>query len=253
MKENKKFQKLISIVRKLRKKCPWDKKQTVDSIKNNIIEEVYELVEAIEEKNESKIIEEIGDVLLQVVFLSQIKKDEGKFEINQVIDRLMAKLIKRHPHVFGKKKLKTADAVLKQWYEIKQKETRKSILDGIPKRMPALIRAVKLQERASKVGFDWEKIEDVYKKVEEELTELKKAKTKKEKVHELGDLLIAVSNLARFMKVDPEQALHLSLDRMVRRFNYIEEKAKKIGKPLKKMSLEEMDKYWEESKVLEEK
>ncbi|MGB9765856.1 MAG: nucleoside triphosphate pyrophosphohydrolase [Sulfurihydrogenibium sp.] len=246
-KEGENFQKLVDLVAKLRVECPWDREQTNQSIKKNLIEEAYELLEAIEENDNEKMIEELGDLLLQVVFHSQIKKDEGSFDINTVIEKLIEKLIRRHPHVFGNSNVKTQEEVLKQWDEIKRKE-KESIFDGIPKRMPALMRAVKVQNRAAKVGFEWENIDQVWKKVEEELNELKEAKTQQEKVHELGDLLIAVTNLARFMKVDPEEALHLSIDRMIKRFSYIEKKAKEMGKSLEEMSLSEMDNLWNEAK-----
>lgn len=253
-KECENFQQLVELVERLRRECPWDREQTNLSIKNNLIEEAYELFEAIEEGDDEKMVEELGDVLLQVVFHSQIKKDQRSFDINTVIERLVEKLIRRHPHIFGENKLSSSQQVLDQWHQIKQQEkNRESIFDGIPKRMPALQRAVKVQNRAAKVGFDWENIEDVWKKVEEELNELKQAETQEEKVHELGDLLIAVANLARFMKINPEEALHLSTDRMIRRFGYIEQKAKEQGKKLEEMSLQEMDSYWNQAKELEGK
>lgn len=253
-KECENFQQLVELVERLRRECPWDREQTNLSIKNNLIEEAYELFEAIEEGDDEKMVEELGDVLLQVVFHSQIKKDQRSFDINTVIERLVEKLIRRHPHIFGENKLSSSQQVLDQWHQIKQQEkNRESIFDGIPKRMPALQRAVKVQNRAAKVGFDWENIEDVWKKVEEELNELKQAETQEEKVHELGDLLIAVTNLARFMKINPEEALHLSTDRMIRRFSYIEQKAKEQGKKLEEMSLQEMDSYWNQAKELEGK
>lgn len=252
MKECENFQKLVNLVEKLRRECPWDREQTNISIKNNLIEEAYELLEAIEEDDNQKMIEELGDLLLQVVFHSQIKKDEGSFDINTVIENLIQKLIRRHPHIFGESQVSNSQEVLDQWHKIKQKEREgSSILDGIPKRMPALIRAVKVQNRAAKVGFEWESIDDVWKKVEEELNELKEAKSQKEKTHELGDVLIALTNLARFLKVDPEEALHLSVDRMIQRFNYIEEKARQTGKSLEEMTLEEMDNYWNQAKQQE--
>lgn len=252
MKECENFQKLVNLVEKLRRECPWDREQTNISIKNNLIEEAYELLEAIEEDDNQKMIEELGDLLLQVVFHSQIKKDEGSFDINTVIENLIQKLIRRHPHIFGESQVSNSQEVLDQWHKIKQKEREgSSILDGIPKRMPALIRAVKVQNRAAKVGFEWESIDDVWKKVEEELNELKEAKSQTEKTHELGDVLIALTNLARFLKVDPEEALHLSVDRMIQRFNYIEEKARQTGKSLEEMTLEEMDNYWNQAKQQE--
>ncbi len=247
--EGKLFQELVDIVSRLRKECPWDREQTNQSIKNNLIEEAYELLEAIEEDNDEAMVEELGDVLLQVVFHSQIKKDQGKFDIKDVLEHLINKLIRRHPHVFGDSAAKSSEEVLKQWHKIKQEEKgRKSILEGIPKRMPALLRAVKVQDRAKKVGFDWNNIEQVIEKLEEEIQEFKEAKTEEEKKHEIGDILIAATNLGRFTGIDPEEALHEAIDRMIRRFNYIEEKARETNQNLEEMSLESMDKYWEEAK-----
>ncbi|RMA93209.1 nucleoside triphosphate pyrophosphohydrolase [Hydrogenothermus marinus] len=250
--EGKNFQRLVDIYEKIRRECPWDKEQTNKSIKNNLIEEAYELLEAIEKDDDKEMIEELGDVLLQVVFHSQIKKDEGKFDINDVINHLIDKLIYRHPHVFGEKETKDVESVLKQWDKLKEKEKkRESILDGIPKRMPALQRAQKVQNKAAKVGFDWKDINQILNKVEEEIKELKEAKTKEEIKHEFGDILIALVNLGRHLSIDAEEALHEATDRMVSRFQYIEKKAKEQGKKLEDMSLEEMDKYWEEAKSIE--
>ncbi len=249
--EGKLFQELVDIMARLRKECPWDREQTNKSIKNNLIEEAYELLEAIEKDDNEAMVEELGDVLLQVVFHSQIKKEEGKFDINDVLKHLIQKLIRRHPHVFGGQdyeKLEGKDH-LDKWEKLKEKEkNRESILEGIPSRMPALLRAVKVQKRMAKVGFDWENPEDVWKKVNEELEELKEAKSKEEIKHELGDVLIAITNLARAYGIDPEEALHQSIDRTINRFQYIEKKAKEEKKDLKEMSLEYMDKLWEEAK-----
>jgi len=249
--EGKLFQELVDIMARLRKECPWDREQTNKSIKNNLIEEAYELLEAIEKDDNEAMVEELGDVLLQVVFHSQIKKEEGKFDINDVLKHLIQKLIRRHPHVFGGQdyeKLEGKDH-LDKWEKLKEKEkNRESILEGIPSRMPALLRAVKVQKRMAKVGFDWENPEDVWEKVNEELEELKEAKSKEEIKHELGDVLIAITNLARAYGIDPEEALHQSIDRTINRFQYIEKKAKEEKKDLKEMSLEYMDKLWEEAK-----
>jgi len=250
--EGKNFQRLVDIVARLRRECPWDKEQTNQSIKNNLIEEAFELLEAIEADDNSAMIEELGDVLLQVVFHSQIKKDEGAFDINDVIKHLIDKLIYRHPHVFGEKEIKDVEEVLKQWDSLKQKEkNRESILDGIPKRMPALLRATKVQKKAAKVGFDWTDTHQILQKVQEEIQELKNAKNQEELKHEFGDILIALVNLGRHLGIDPEEALHEATDRMVSRFEYIEKRAKEIGKPLEEMSLDEMDKYWQEAKQSE--
>jgi len=250
-KEGENFQKLVDIVARLRKECPWDREQTSQSIKNNLIEEAYELFEAIEKNDQKAMVEELGDLLLQVVFHSQIKKDEGSFDINDVIQNLIEKLIRRHPHVFGGADYQQLEGEdhLKKWEAIKQKEkNRESILEGIPERMPALMRAVKVQKRMAKVGFDWENPEQVMEKVEEEIQELKKAKTKKEIKHEIGDVLIAVTNLARAYGIDPEEALHEATDRSIKRFRYIEKKAKEKNIGLKEMSLNDMEHYWQEAK-----
>ncbi len=244
------FQKLVDLVEKLRRECPWDRKQTNLSIKNNLIEEAYELLEAIEENDNEKMIEELGDVLLQVVFHSQIKKDDNQFDITTVINNLIDKLIKRHPHVFGDTKLDSEEEVLNQWYKLKEKE-KTSVLEGIPKRMPALLRSLKIQNRMAKVGFDWENINQVWEKLYEEINELKNAKTREEQIHELGDLLIAVVNLGRFMNIDPEEALNLANDRTIKRFNYIYQKAKEKGKKLEELTLQEMEELWQEAKKME--
>ncbi|WP_457628320.1 nucleoside triphosphate pyrophosphohydrolase [Persephonella sp.] len=250
-KEGKNFQRLVDIMERLRRECPWDREQTNYSIKNNLIEEAYELLEAIEKDDNKAMVEELGDVLLQVVFHSQIKKDQGAFDINDVIENLIEKLIRRHPHVFGGVDYASLEGEdhLKKWEVLKQKEkNRQSILDGIPSRMPALLRAVKVQKRMAKVGFDWEEPSQVMEKVEEELEELKNARTREELVHEIGDLLIAVTNLARAYGIDPEEALHKSIDRSIRRFRYIEEKARKEGRKLEEMTLDDMEQYWQEAK-----
>jgi len=250
-KEGRNFQKLVDIVEKLRRECPWDKEQTNHSIKSNLIEEVYELIEAIEKDDNQAMCEELGDVLLQVVFHSQIKKDEGVFDINDVIQNLIDKLIRRHPHVFGGDDCRplAGKDQLKKWDALKQKErNRSSILDGIPSRMPALLRAVKVQERMARVGFDWDEPSLIMEKVEEELEEVKNAKSKKELIHEIGDLLIAVTNLARAYGISPEDALHESIDRSIRRFKYMEEMAKKEGRKLEEMTLDDMEQYWQKAK-----
>ena len=252
-KEGNLFQELVEIMERLRRECPWDKEQTNLSIKNNLIEEAYELLEAIEENNDKAMIEELGDLLLQVLFHSQIKKDEGSFDINSVMENLKKKLIIRHPHVFGNvdyDKLE-GESHLQKWEKLKEKEKkRSSILDGIPKRMPALQRAYKIQKKMASVGFDWENIEGAWNKLYEELKELRNAKSKKDIEEEIGDVLQAMVNLARFYGVNPEDALHKSLDKSEKRFRYIEKKAKEEGKKVGEMSLDEMDRYWEEAKKI---
>ena len=241
------FEELLKIMQTLREKCPWDSKQTHESLKKYMIEEAYELLDAIDSEDDHRLKEELGDVLLQVVFHSQIAKERGAFDVWDVIETLNEKLIKRHPHVFGNE---SAQEVLSKWEENKVKE-RESVLDGVPKSLPALMRSQKLQDRASLVGFDFESIEQVFEKIEEEFRELKDAikegNTKAIK-HELGDVLTAVVELARFLKVDAEECLQEANNRFERRFRYLEKRAKELGKDLKSMTLQEMDLLWMESK-----
>ena len=241
------FEELLKIMEELRAKCPWDREQTHESLKKYLIEEAYELLEAIELKDNKKLKEELGDLLLQVVFHSQIAKERQAFDIWDVIKSLNKKLIERHPHVFGSEK---PEEVLREWENRKLRE-RESILDGVPKSLPALIRSQKLQDRASLVGFDFEKPEQVIEKIMEELQELKEAMAlgdKRELEHELGDLLTAVVELGRLLRLDAELCLQKANDRFEKRFRYMERKAKELGKELREMSLEEMDKLWMESK-----
>jgi tetrapyrrole methylase family protein/MazG family protein len=236
-----KFSELVKIVERLRKECPWDREQTNQSIKNNLIEEAFELYEALQDDDNQKIIEELGDCMLQVIFHSVIKNQNGEFGLVDVIDNLINKLIRRHPHVFGGKKLNTEEEVLSQWDSIKQIE-KNSLLDGIPKRMPALLRAYKVQKRLSNVGLDFENIKDIFDKIYEELEELKKSETKEQKTEELGDVLFSLVNLSRFFDIDPQEALHLSIDKIVNRFEYIE---KRLNSDFKGTSLALLNELWE--------
>ncbi|WP_333784539.1 nucleoside triphosphate pyrophosphohydrolase [Thermocrinis sp.] len=241
------FEELLKIMQTLREKCPWDSKQTHQSLKKYMIEEAYELLDAIDSRDDQKLKEELGDVLLQVIFHSQIAKERGAFDVWEVIETLNEKLVKRHPHVFG---AESAQEALSKWEENKAKE-RESVLDGVPKSLPALMRSQKLQDRASLVGFDFESIEQVFEKIEEEMKELKdaiKGGNTKEIKHELGDVLTAVVELARFLKVDAEECLQEANNRFERRFRFLERRAKELGKDLKSMTLQEMDLIWMESK-----
>ena len=241
------FKDLLEVMERLRKECPWDREQTHDSLKKYLIEEAYEVLDAIDSGEDEKLKEELGDLLLQPVFHAQIAKERGSFDINDVIDTLVRKLIERHPHVFGDAR---AEDVLKNW-ERKKTEGRESVLDGIPKHLPALMRSQKLQDRASRVGFDFERIDQVFEKIEEEISELKESLNKGEKEnieHEIGDILTAVVELARFVGVDAETALQKANDRFVRRFTFVEKEARKSGKTLESMSLEEMDALWVRAK-----
>ncbi|MGD8782070.1 MAG: nucleoside triphosphate pyrophosphohydrolase [Ignavibacteria bacterium] len=246
-----KFKSLMDIMYKLRKECPWDREQTNDSIKANTIEEAFEVVEAIDENNFDELKKELGDLLLHIVFHSVIAEEENHFNINDVIDAISEKLIRRHPHVFGETKVDGSKEVMKNWETLKLKEGRESVLEGVPKNLPGLHRAFRLQEKASKVGFDWEKKEDVWKKVEEEINELKESEKKndiKEIENEVGDILFSITNYSRFIGINPENALRLTIEKFIKRFTYVEKKVKEQNKEIHKVTLEEMDKYWDESK-----
>ncbi|MBE0571676.1 MAG: nucleoside triphosphate pyrophosphohydrolase [Ignavibacteriaceae bacterium] len=256
-----KFNEFVEIVKRLRKECPWDREQTNDSIKAATIEEAYEVVEAIEKKNYDDLKSELGDLLLHVVFHTIIASESNDFTIDDVIDGIQNKLIRRHPHVFGNVKVSGSQEVKKNWEEIKLEEGRNSVLEGVPEMLPALQRAHRLQEKASKVGFDWEKKEDVWKKVIEEIEEMHQIEEKRlklkdksfEDLHnkledEVGDVFFALVNYARFLDVNPENALRRTNAKFIRRFAYVEEKIKAMGKKLSDSNLKEMDFYWEESK-----
>ncbi len=246
------FEELLKIMEELRAKCPWDKSQTHESLKKYLIEEAYELLDAIDSKDDKKLKEELGDLLLQVVFHSKIAKERGAFDIWDVIRELNKKLIERHPHVFG---CESPEEVLKNWEERKLKE-RESVLDGVPKSLPALMRSQKLQDRASLVGFDFERPEQALEKLLEEIEELKGAmalKDRRELEHELGDILTAVVELGRLLGLDAELCLQKANDRFEKRFRYMEKRAKELGRNLKDMSLEEMDRLWMEAKEFDYK
>lgn len=246
-----KFQRLYDIMRKLRVECPWDKEQTHDSIKAATLEETYELIEAIDQKDYKELKTELGDLLLHIVFHSAIGEDNKTFNTEEVIDTICDKLIRRHPHVFGDLEVKDTKEILKNWEEIKLSEGRDSVLEGVPKLLPGLARAYRLQEKASKVGFDWEKKEDVWKKVIEEIEEMHEmeAEGNAQKLEqELGDVFFALTNYARFLGINPENALRLTNEKFIKRFSYVEQKIKEQGKKLSESNLAEMDKFWEESK-----
>jgi tetrapyrrole methylase family protein/MazG family protein len=252
------FQELLHIMEKLRSEngCPWDKVQTRESLKPYIIEEAYELIEAIEADDPRHIQEELGDLLFQIVFQSQIAKENDEFTMSDVIVGIGEKMIARHPHVFGDAQCRTPDQVLRQWEVIKKQEgkLRDSILEGVPRAMSSLLRAHRLQKRAAQVGFDWEKIEDVLKKVDEEMIELKEALgsgSKKEMEDELGDIIFMLVNLSRFIGVNPEDAHRKTISKFIHRFRYIEMKAAEQNRQVSEMTLEEMDRLWDESKEQE--
>ena len=254
------IQKLLAIMDKLRgeKGCPWDKEQTRASLKPYIIEEAYELYEAIEEDDPQKIKEELGDLLFQIVFQCRIAKEKAEFEMSDVIRAIGEKMVARHPHVFGGAECSTPEQVMRQWEVLKKREgkMRESILEGVPAAMSSVLRAHRLQKRAAQVGFDWEKIEDVLVKVDEEMHELKealKSGNREEMEEELGDIFFMLVNLSRFMKVNPEEAHRKTIGKFIRRFRYIEMKAAEQKKKLTDMTLEEMDGLWDEAKKKEGK
>jgi len=251
------FSKLKEIVQILRSPegCPWDRAQTHQSIRKNLIEETYELVETIDLMDMNHMVEELGDVLLQVLFHSQIADEDGYFDIYDVILNLNQKLIRRHPHVFGDEKAEQADEALQHWNQIKEKEREEntnyeneSVLNGIPKDLPELLKAYKIQKKAASVKFDWTDIEDVYEKIYEEINELKNAKTEKQ-IEEIGDLFFTVINLARFLKIDPEAALAKTNRKFIKRFKYIEQKLKEKNQTINDTTLEKMEYYWNKAKT----
>lgn len=254
--KEKAFARLLDIMDELREKCPWDKKQTFESLRPNTIEETYELCDAIMKKDMNDIRKELGDVLLHVVFYSKLASETNTFDIADVCNSLCEKLIFRHPHVFGDGAAKTAGEVEQTWEQIKRKEKdgNKSVLSGVPEALPALIKAYRIQDKARNVGFDWEDRSQVWEKVYEEIEEWKAEVEKgdKEKMEEeFGDVLFSLINTARLYKINPENALEKTNRKFIRRFNYLEEHTLKEGKELKKMTLEEMDEYWNEAKRLE--
>ncbi|NUM80751.1 nucleoside triphosphate pyrophosphohydrolase [bacterium] len=242
-------------MRELRSKCPWDREQTHDSLRQYLLEEVYEVLETLDAKHYEELRKEMGDLLLQILFHSRIASEENVFTLLDVIQSLNDKLIRRHPHVFGDVEAHTADKVLQNWEQIKLKESdRKSVLDGVPKVMPALVRAYRIQEKASRVGFDWGDISDVWPKVFEELRELQEAaKTmKREEIEdEMGDVLFSIVNISRFLSVNPEDALRGTIEKFNRRFRYVEQKFSEQNRDMKKATLEEMDVFWNEAKLSE--
>ncbi|NPA34727.1 MAG: nucleoside triphosphate pyrophosphohydrolase [Chlorobi bacterium] len=246
------IKRIYTITRRLRRECPWDREQTFDSIRHLTIEEVFELSDAIIKKDWEAIQEELGDVLLHVMFYSVMGEEQEKFNIVDVINKLSNKLIERHPHVYGNLTVENATQVKQNWEKIKNKKSeRKSVLDGVPNSMPSLIKAYRLQEKAAQYGFDWNNISNVKEKVKEELKELEKAETQEEKEKEFGDLLFALVNYARHMGINPDTALELANKKFKQRFQKIEEEAKKRNVSLEQMTLEEMDQVWNKAKESE--
>ena len=274
------FGRFLDVLDALRANCPWDKKQTNESLRPNTIEETYELCEALIKNDIPDICKELGDVLLHICFYAKIAEEKGQFDMADVCDALTRKMITRHPHVYhpsqidaedpkplpyvpdnlspaaSEEKVTTVSQVLENWEQIKLKEKdgNKTVLSGVPEALPSLIKAYRIQDKARNVGFDWEEKEDVWAKVHEELSELEAELAHGDKAHstqELGDFLFSVINAARLYKLNPDNALEMTNQKFIRRFNYIEAHSIKIGKPLKDMTLEEMDALWNEAKKLE--
>lgn len=261
------FEKILDIMDELREKCPWDRKQTIESLRPLTIEETFELSDAITKNDYHNISKELGDILLHIIFYAKIGEEQGRFSIVDVIEELSNKLIYRHPHVFSDTKVKDAGEVIANWEQLKTKEKdgNKTILSGVPDAMPSMIKAYRMQDKARAVGFDWTEKEQVWDKVAEELGEFKeemyklgkaeneeeKAKDKKHAEGELGDLIFSIINAARLYHLNPDTALESTCAKFKRRFTYLEQQTIRKGLDLKQMSLEEMDRYWNEAKALE--
>ena len=247
----KSFGKLLKIMDELREKCPWDKKQTMDSLRYLTIEEMYELSDAIIEKNSNEVKKELGDLLLHIVFYARIASETNDFDMEDVINGVCEKLIFRHPHIYGDVKVKDEKEVKKNWEKLKLKEGKKSVLEGVPKSLPAMVKAFRIQEKVRGVGFDWDNKSQIWGKVLEEIQELKVEVENKDlgKIEsEFGDVLFALINYARFIEVNPIDALERTNKRFIKRFQIMESKLKEEGKDLSDMNLEEMEKYWQWAK-----
>ncbi|SRR6056297_588323 len=244
---------LLTIMEELRSECPWDKKQTIQTLRHLTIEEVYELGDAILDNNLEEVKNELGDILLHIVFYSKIGSETNDFDLADVADAICEKLIHRHPHIYGDVKVNSEEDVKRNWEMLKLKEGKKSVLEGVPKSLPALVKASRIQEKVAGVGFDWEEPEQVFEKVKEELGELQEeviAGDKDKMESEFGDVLFSMINYARFLGINPENALERTNKKFANRFQYLESEAAKKGKTLQEMSLEEMDVYWNAAKKL---
>ncbi len=245
------FERLLVIMDELREQCPWDRKQTMESLRHLTIEEVYELGDAILDNDLEEIKKELGDVLLHIVFYSKIGSETQAFDIADVCNSICDKLIDRHPHIYGDVTVNDEEDVKRNWEQLKLKEGKKSVLEGVPRSLPAMVKASRIQDKVAGVGFDWEEPHQVWEKVEEELQELQE-EVKKGDVeameNELGDVFFSLINYARFLKINPENALERTNKKFISRFKYLESKAKELNKSLEDMTLKEMDVYWEEAK-----
>lgn len=246
------FNRLLDIMDELREKCPWDKKQTLESLRHLTIEEVYELGDAILDNDLEELKKELGDVLLHIVFYAKIGSEKKAFDIADIANSISDKLIDRHPHIYGDVSVENEEQVKQNWEQLKLKEGKKSVLEGVPKSLPALVKANRIQDKVAGVGFDWEEPHQVWEKVQEELSELNEEIEKGNQEHiekEFGDVLFSMINYARFIKVNPENALEKTNKKFIQRFQYLEDKAREHGKQLSEMSLQEMDVFWNESKA----
>lgn len=247
------FDRLLTIMNELREQCPWDKKQTLQSLRHLTIEETYELGDAILENDLQEVKQELGDLLLHIVFYAKIGSETGDFDIGDVANSICDKLIARHPHIYGDVKVENEDEVKQNWEKLKLKEGKTSVLQGVPKSLPALVKANRIQDKVAGVGFDWEEAHQVWEKVEEELSEFKEEVIKGNHQgieNEFGDVLFSMVNYARFLNINPENALENTNKKFTKRFQYLESKAKTLNKPLSDMTLAEMDVFWEEAKHL---
>lgn len=247
------FNRLLDIMDELREKCPWDKKQTLESLRHLTIEETYELGDAILDNDLQEIKKELGDLLLHIVFYSKIGSETNDFDIADVANSICDKLIDRHPHIYGDVVVENEEEVKRNWEKLKLKEGRKSVLEGVPKSLPALVKASRIQDKVKGVGFDWEESHQVWDKVQEELNELQvevESGNQDKMEAEFGDVLFSMINYARFLKINPEDALERTNKKFMKRFMYLESKAGELGKNLSDMSLSEMDVFWEEAKKL---
>lgn len=252
------LKKLVDLMATLRGPdgCPWDHKQTPESLKPFLIEESFEVIDALDERNPDKIKEELGDLLFQIIFHARLAEEQGHFTIRDVIAENVEKMVRRHPHVFGDAKVSSASEVIANWEEIKKKEKKhddkpRSLLEGVPRSMPSLMRAHKIQERAARVGFDWNRIDEVLPKLDEEMAEFRdslKSKDTAKIEEELGDIFFTLVNVSRFLKLDPEEALRKTNNKFISRFRSMEEKAAEAGKSLNNMTLDEMEQLWQEAK-----
>ena len=248
------FGRLLDIMDDLREKCPWDKKQTLQSLRHLTIEETYELGDAILDNNLDEIKKELGDLLLHIVFYAKIGSESGSFDIGNVANDICEKLIHRHPHIYGDVVVADEEEVKRNWEKLKLKEGKKSVLEGVPKSLPALVKASRIQDKAKGVGFDWEEPHQVWDKVQEELRELQHEiqSADQDKIEsEFGDVLFSMINYARFLNVNPEDALERTNKKFIKRFQYLESKSGQLGKPLSEMTLAEMDIFWEEAKSID--